>query len=169
MLHYTHGLFQAHNHRPCSSTSKPQVPKPTASRVTPQMSPHTLSPPLQGWGTTQASPAGIALIYTQQDAALCPVPPAHAARLECHSKVTWQEPPAGLGKGSLSLPCPPVPSPSHGHVQSGAAAGRGLNPSSSPAQHSTEAPETDIAQSFELQSYALASKTRWLWFGGQRG
>lgn len=76
MLHYTHGLSQAHNHRPCSSTSKPQVPKPTASRVTPQMSPHTLSPPLQGWGTTQASPAGIALIYTQQDAALCPVPPS---------------------------------------------------------------------------------------------
>lgn len=32
------------------------------------------------WGTAQASPAGIPLIYTQQDAALCPVSPAHTVK-----------------------------------------------------------------------------------------
>lgn len=115
MLNYIHGLSQSHNHWPCPSTGKPHVPKPTASRVTPRMAPYTPSPPLQGWLLLGNNPG-----FPSRDgsglhpAGCCPLPspPSPTVRLVCHSKVTWQEPPAGPGKGSLSLPHPPVPSPS---------------------------------------------------------
>lgn len=126
------------------------------------------------WGTAQASPAGMPLIYTQQEAALCPVSPAHAVRLACHSKVTWQEPPAGPGTGSLSLPRPPVPYPSP-WPRAGRSSSRKRVKSqrfSSTAQRGSSGGShcsPHPSKSCELQSYALTSKTGWLWFGGQRG
>lgn len=145
MVNYIHGLSQAHNHGPCPSTCKPHVqsPKPAES---PHGWHHTPRPHLCRSGCCWEQPrlaAAMPLFYSQ----LSPPGPRGEAGVPLQSDL------AGPGKGSLPLPRPPEPSPSP-WPRTGRSSSRKRVKSqhfSSTAQHSEEAPETDIALLAQLK------------------